>query len=257
MKQKLALITLTLLILVALGCGSTEDPTDEIDEIQLESGKLEVQVESIEGVTIHVRLLKDGQLIKQADSEGNYDFGEIEQGEYTVEISAKGYETTEIKVSIVADETYVLDKVTLLPLEGPVAHLNGKLTDEKTGNVLSDVLIQLTDKADAEYKTLTSDEGVFTFENLPIDQTFTLTISHEGYEEQEIFIDVIGADKTFEIDVELKALPQPETLDPGEGLSTGSKAPEFELPDSNDNIRSLADFIGDKKAVIVFYRGGW
>lgn len=257
MKQTMTLLALALLILVGLNCGSTEDPIDKIDEVQLESGKLQVQVEEIEGVTINVRLLKDGQLIAQADSAANYELGEIEKGEYTVEISAKGFETVEISVNIVAGETYLLDSVTLSPLEDPVAHLNGQLTDEKTGNVLSDVLVKLTDESGEEYETLTSDDGTFTFENLPVDQTFTLTISHEGFEEQSITIDAIGADLTFEIDVELKALPEPEILDPGEGLSIGSKAPDFELPDSNGEIKTLADFIDDKKAVIVFYRGGW
>ena len=257
MKQTMALIALALFILVGLNCGSTEDPVDKIDEVQLESGRLQIQVEEIEGVTIHVRLLKDGQLISQADSTVNYEFGEIANGEYTVEISAKGFETTELKVNIVAGETYVLDKVTLLPLEDPVAHLNGKLTDEKTGNVLSDVLVQLTDKSGEEYKTLTSDEGIFTFENLPVNQAFTLSVMLVGYEDYDLSVESIDAGKSIEVKVELTPIPEPEPLGPGEGLNTGSKTPEFELPDSNDKVRTLAEFIGDKKAVIVFYRGGW
>jgi hypothetical protein len=257
MKQSLSLFTLTLLILLGLGCGSTEDPIDEPKEVQLKPGNLQVQVESIEGVTIHVRLIKDGQLISQTDAEGNYEFEEVEQGQYTVEISAKGFETTELNVMIEAGETYILDKVTLSPLDQPVSHLNGKLTDEETGNVIVGVLVKLTDESAEEYETLTSDAGVFTFENLPVDQTFTLTISHVGYEDQEVSIDVIGADETREIDVKLTAIPEPEILDPGKGLSVGSQAPEFELPDSNNQLHTLADFIGNKKTVIVFYRGGW
>ncbi len=257
MKKSLPLFALALLMLIGFGCGSTEDPIDKPGEVQLELGKLQMQIESIEGVTIHVRLLKDGQLIAQTDSDADYDLGDIEEGQYTVEISAKGYETTELNVEIESGETNVLDKVTLTPLDVPVSHLNGILTDEKTGNVLVDVLVQLTDESGEEYETLTSDEGAFTFENLPVDQSFTLTINHVGYEDQEVSIDAIGADETLEIDVELTAIPEPEILGPGEGLSVGSQAPDFELPDSNNQLRSLADFIGNKKAVIVFYRGGW
>lgn len=257
MKQTMTLMALALLVLVALNCGSTEDPTDKIDEPQLESGMLQIQVDEIEGVTINVRLLKDGQLIAQTDSAANYELGEIEQGEYTVEISAKGFETTEINVNIVAGETNVLDKVTLSALADPVAHLSGKLSDDTTGNVLSDVLVKLTDKSGEEYETLSSDEGIFTFENLPVDQTFTLSVMHTGYEDYDLSVDAIEDGNTFEINVKLTPMPEPEPLGPGEGLHTGSKAPAFDLLDSNDQKRTLADFIGDKKAVIVFYRGGW
>ena len=258
MKQTMALIALALLILVGLNCGSTEDPIDKIDEVQLESGKLQVQVEEIEGVTIHVRLLKDGQLVAQADSVGNYDLGEIEKGEYTVEISAKGYETTELKVDIVAGETYVLDKVTLSPLEEPIAHLNGQLTDEETGNPLSNVLIKLTETSGQEYETLTSNDGTFTFENLPADNAFTLSITHTCYEMYDQTVDAIEAGNTFEIDVKLTSMIRENVdLDPGNGLIDCSQAPGFELSDSNNQVRSLDEFIGDTKLVIVFYRGGW
>ena len=261
MKKTISLFTLTLLILIALGCGSTEDPIDEIDkteEVQLEPGKLQVQIESIEDVTIHVRLLKDGQLIAQSDSESNYDLGEIEEGDYTVEISAKGYEKTELNVTIEAGHTYVIDKITLTPIVIPVSHLNGTLTDEETGTVLVNVLVQLTDESGEEYETLTSDEGVFTFENLPADISFTLSISHSCYEMHDQTVDAIDADQTDEIDVKLTSMiPENVDIDPGNGLINCSKAPDFELSDSNNQKRSLDEFIGETKLVIVFYRGGW
>lgn len=258
MKRTLSLIALALLILVGFGCGSTEDPIDEPEEVQLEPGKLQVQVEEIDGVTIHVRLLKDGQLIAQADTESDYDLGEIEKGEYTVEISAKGYETTELNVTIEAGETYVLDEVTLSPLDVPVSHLNGQLTDDETGIALSNVLIKLTDTSNEEYESLTSADGTFIFENLPSDQSFTLTITHSCYEMYDESIDAIDAGKTLEIDVKLTSMiVENVNLDPGQGLVDCSQAPEFNLSDSNNQKRSLSEFIGDTKLVIVFYRGGW
>ena len=48
-----------------------------------------------------------------------------------------------------------------------------------------------------------------------------------------------------------------EKLAPGEGLSLGSQAPAFELPDGNNKLHALNDYIGDTKLVLVFYRGGW
>ncbi len=258
MQKTLSLIALALLIFVGLNCGSTEDPIDKPEEVQLEPGKLQVQVESIEGVTIHVRLLQDGKLIAQANSEENYDLGEIEKGEYTVEISAKGYETTKLNVTIEAGETNVLDKVTLSPLDVPVSHLNGQLTDEETGITLFNVLVKLTDTSGEEYETLTSDDGTFIFENLHADQSFTLTVNHTCYEMYDESIDAIDAGKTLEIDVKLTSMIIDNVdLDPGQGLVDCSQAPEFNLSDSNNQKRTLDEFIGDTKLVIVFYRGGW
>lgn len=48
-----------------------------------------------------------------------------------------------------------------------------------------------------------------------------------------------------------------EKLAPGEGLSLGSQAPAFELPDGDAKLHALNDYIGDTKLVLVFYRGGW
>ena len=257
MKQKLTHLALAFLLLAALGCGTSEDPVDEIKEIETPMGALQGEVESVEGVSIQVRLLKAGQLVSQAEAHGNYELAELEEGDYTIQISAKGFETVEMNVTVVAGQTVSLDKVTLEVLAEPVSHLRGVLTDSETGAPLSDVLVQLTNKAGEEYETLTTKDGVFTFENLPIDQAFTLTVMHKGYEDNQIDVDPISANETFELDVELTAIPEPEKLDPGQGLSIGSQAPEFQLLDSNSNQHALADYIGSKKVVIVFYRGGW
>ena len=257
MKQVLMLFTLALLLLAGLNCGSTEDPDDKDIVVVMEIGALQGDVQSIDGVKIQVRLLKDGQLVAQTETDGSYEFAELEEGEYTVQITAKGYETTEINVTVVPVDTVSLDKVTLEVLAEPVSHLRGVLTDNKTGNPLSDVLVKLTDKSGQEFETLTSKDGIFTFENLPIDQAFTLAVAHSGYEDYEVTVDPIAADKTFELDVEITAIPEPVKLDPGKGLSIGSQAPEFQLPDGNNQQHTLADYTNDKNAVIVFYRGGW
>ena len=63
----------------------------------------------------------------------------------------------------------------------------------------------------------------------------------------------------------LEPAPQPieekvevvEKLEPGEGLSLGSQAPAFELPNGGGKLHALNDYIGKQKVVLVFYRGGW
>lgn len=257
MKQKLTHLALAFLLFAAFGCGTSEDPVDEVKEIETLTGSLQGEVESIEGVSIQVRLLKSGQLISQVEADGSYELAELEEGDYTVQISAKSFETVEMKVTVVAGQTVSLDKVTLVALAEPVSHLRGVLTDSETGEVLSDVLVQLTDKAGKAYEVLTTKEGVFTFENLPVDQGFTLTVMHKGFEDNKVDVDPISANETFELDVELTAIPEPEKLDPGQGLSIGTQAPEFQLSDGNGEQHALADYVGSKKVAIVFYRGGW
>ncbi len=255
MKQVLTPLALALLLFVGFGCG-TENPVEEIVETDT-TGTLRGDVQSINGVSIQVRLLKDGQLVKQVETQASYEIDAIEAGNYTLQISAKGYETQEIPVTIIAEEVVSLDKVTLNALETPVSHLSGVLTNETTGETLGGVSLQLTDNAGETYETLTTAAGVFIFENLPVQQSMTLTISHAGYEDKEITIDPIPTDETRELTVELTPLPEVEELPPGQGLSIGSQAPDFELPDSSGKAHALADYISDQNVVLIFYRGGW
>ena len=260
MKQILTLLALAFALLVGLNCGSTEDLDEnvgQVDEVEALKGTLQGEVHAIDGVTIQVRLLKAGQLVSQTEAAGSYELSELDEGDYTVQITAKGYETAEITANVIAGENVSLDKVTLVVLAEPVSHLRGILSDIKTRSSLSDVLVKLMDKTGEQYEALTNKDGVFTFENLPIDQAFTMTVAHAGYEDSEIAIAPISADQTFKLDLELTALLEPEKLDPGQGLSIGSQAPEFELPDSNDTKHVLADYTANKNVVVIFYRGGW
>ena len=257
MKQILALTTLALLLLAGLNCGTAENPIDGVKDVETPIGSLQGEVQSIDGVSIQVRLLKAGQLVAQTETDGSYELSELEEGNYTIQITARGYETVEKNVTVVADETVPLDRVTLVALAKSVSHLHGVLTDAKTGAPLSDVLVQLTNKAGEAYQALTTKEGVFTFENLPVDQAFTLTVKHPGYEDHGVAVKPMRADETFEQDIGLTAIPGPVELPPGQGLSIDSQAPDFELPDGSGDLHTLSDYIGnDKKVVIVFYRTG-
>ena len=255
MRQILAPLALALLLFVGYGCG-TENPVEEIVETDT-TGTLRGDVQPIDGVLIQVRLLKDGQLVTQIETEASYEIGALEAGNYTLQISAKGYETKDIPVTVIAEEVVSLGKVTLVALETPVSHLRGVLTNETTGEVLGGVSLQLTDNAGNIYETLTTAAGVFTFENLPVQQSMVLTIAHAGYENREVAVDPIPADETLELIVELTPLPEAEQLPPGQGLSIDSQAPDFALPDGNGKAHALADYTADKNVVLIFYRGGW
>lgn len=282
MKQMLALLALALLLFVGLNCG-TENPVEEtVDATAIETdatGAFYGDVELIEGVTIYMRLLKAEQLLAQIEFKtdgvkttssgnvnlfastrpgvGNYHLKEAEPGDYTVQISAKGYQAMDLNVTVVPDQSVSLDKVVLAVLETPVSHLQGMLTDAGTGAPLGAVNLQLTDNAGKVYETLTTAAGVFAFENLPVEEAFTLTIAHAGYEAIKVAVHPIPEAETLELQVQLTPLAAPEKLNPGQGLSLGSQAPAFELPDGDGKLHALADYIGNKNVVLVFYRGGW
>jgi hypothetical protein len=281
MKQTLTFLALALLLFAGLNCG-TENPIEEtVDTSAVETdatGSFYGDVELIEGVTVYMRLLKAGQILAQVEFEvhgvksastnasiftsvqsgvGNYHLKEAEPGDYTVQISAKGYQTTELNVTVIPDQSISLDKVALAVLETPVSHLRGVLTSEATGEPIGAVNLQLKDNTGKIYETLTTVTGVFSFENLPVQQPFTLTIAHAGYEGKEVSVDPIPEAETSELTVELAPLQEPEKLKPGQGLSIGSQAPAFELPDGNNKLHTLADYTADKNVVLIFYRGGW
>lgn len=281
MKQTLTLLALALLLFAGLNCG-TENPIEEtVDASAVETdatGSFYGDVELIEGVTVYMRLLKAGQILAQVEFEvhgvksastnasiftsvqsgvGNYHLKEAEPGDYTVQISAKGYQTTELNVTVIPDQSISLDKVALAVLETPVSHLRGVLTSEVTGEPIGAVNLQLKDNTGKIYETLTTVTGVFSFENLPVQQPFTLTIAHAGYEGKEVSVDPIPEAETSELTVELTPQQEPEKLKPGQGLSIGSQAPAFELPDGNNKLHTLADYTADKNVVLIFYRGGW
>ena len=280
-KLAIQMFAFALLLFSGLNCG-TENPIEETgDTVAVETtatGSFYGDVELIEGVTIYMRFLKAGQILAQVEFEvhgvkssstdaslfasvqsgvGNYHLKEAEPGDYTVQISAKGYQTTELNVTVIPDQSLSLDKVALAVLETPVSHLRGVLTDEATGEPIGTVNLQLKDNTGKVYETLTTVTGVFSFENLPVQQSFTLTIAHAGYEGKEVAVPPIPAAETSELTIELTPLQAPERLDPGQGLSIGSQAPAFELPDGNNKLHALADYTADENVVLIFYRGGW
>ncbi|MXV77468.1 redoxin domain-containing protein [Candidatus Poribacteria bacterium] len=261
MKHLHPYLVLTLLVITAFGCGSTEDPDSVIevpvDETGVPSGTIQGEVQVIDGVSIQVRLLKEGQLISQTVADGSFQFDNVAAGDYILQITAKGYETEERNVTLEDGKLSEISRIELTELVEPVSHLSGVLTESETGNPLSGVLVKLMAKSGEIYEAMTSQLGVYTFENLPVNVPFTMNVLHYGFEKQNLEVNAISPDQTAELDAELIAIPDTVVLGPSEGLGVGSKAPDFELPDSNNQTHSLSQTLTSKNIVIVFYRGGW
>ena len=119
MKQIKTLFTLALLLFTAFGCGTTDNPISDGEKNDTLTGTLQGEVQLIEGVTIQVQLLESGQLVAHTEAHGSYELNDIEAGDYTLHISANGYQEAELNVTVVAGETVSLDKVTLVALALP------------------------------------------------------------------------------------------------------------------------------------------
>ena len=215
------MMVLAAVLMLCLGCGSDDesivDPetpgepdtsTGEPDPVTV-TGSLKGAVERIEGVSVAIRVLQNGNAIVSttADADGNYQIDNIAPGTYTVEIAAKGYETVEQTVQISEDKAASLDRATLKVLEIPVAHIQGILSDQQKRSPLNKVRVRLVDAAGNSREVLTTQTGAFEFENVPIDQQLTVIVDLEGFEQQEISINPIPAGETVPLEVALVAFP--------------------------------------------------
>ena len=215
------MMVLAAILMLCLGCGTDDESivepetpvepdtsTVEPDPVTV-TGSLKGAVERIEGVSVAIRVLQNGNAIASTtvDADGSYQIDNIAPGTYTVEIAAKGYETVEQTVQISADKVASLDRATLKVLEIPVAHIQGILSDQKSGNPLNKVPVRLVDPAGNSREVLTTQTGAFEFENVPTDQRLTVIVDLGEFEQQEISIDPIPAGETVPLEVALVALP--------------------------------------------------
>ncbi len=96
-------------------------------------------------------------------------------------------------------------------------------------------------------------------------QNNTITLTPNAGQElsHDTMYQIVGtvkdaADNETDVSISFTTKSEPApvvTLDPGEGLSNGAEAPDFELLDGDGNTYSLSEYSGI--VVIVFYRGGW
>ena len=91
----------------------------------------------------------------------------------------------------------------------------------------------------------------------PTENPVAETVDTASVETEEVVVEPIPPDETLALPVETDPPPEPEKLDPGQGLHIGSQAPVFQLPDGNGKLHALADYAADKNVVLIFYRGGW
>lgn len=215
------LTVLGAILILGLGCASDEESIVEPD-ISIEpdistqepapstvTGSLKGAVETIEGVSVVIRVLQNDNAIASAtvDNDGNYRIDNIAPGTYTVEIVAKGYEAVEHTVQVDGEQVAAVDRVTLKVIEIPVSHVQGILSNQQNGAPLNRIRVRLVDAAGNHREVLTTQTGEFEFENVPTDQQLTVIVDVEGFEQQEIAVDPIPAGETVPLNIALVALP--------------------------------------------------
>ena len=139
-------------------------------------------------------------------------------------------------------------------VEKVLATIRGLVLDQVTKDPLTGVSVKLADEAGVILETPTANSGVFEFEGVAADQKLTVSIDMDEYEKQEFIVDPIPVGETVKLQVELIPL-NPDQLPEGDGLVVGVNAPDFNLPDSDEEMIALADYAGKKKVVLVFDRG--
>ena len=135
------------------------------------------------------------------------------------------------------------------------AHIRGLLVDDATKRTLGNVRVRFVDSQGRIREALTSEAGVFEFENLPINEKLTLVVEVGEYKRYQSDVNLSRAEETVKITVNLVPISKIGELPPGDGLSVGTKAPDFNLGDGNNKRHSLADYAGKQRVVLLFDRG--
>ena len=137
------------------------------------------------------------------------------------------------------------------------AGIRGLLVDQGTKQTLGNTSVHLVDSQGEIRETLTTQAGVFEFENLPTGEKFTVVVELDEYEKHESIVNLIEAEEIVKITVNLVPILKIDELPPGDGLSVGAKAPNFNLRDGNGKRYSLANYADQQRVVLLFDRGAW
>ncbi|QSW84759.1 carboxypeptidase regulatory-like domain-containing protein [Natrinema longum] len=168
-----------------------DDPTPTVGTI--EGTVSDTDSEPIANATVTV-----GDEQTTTDDNGSYAI-DLEEGEYTLEVSADEYESTSETVTVDADGTTTVD----VSLEGDdggsdpapsVGTVTGTVTDED-GEPIADATISADDET-----VTTADDGSYELELE--DGEYTLEITADGYEDASETVSV-DADTTVTVDVTL------------------------------------------------------
>lgn len=155
------------------------------------------------------------------------------------------------------DPVAPVDMIDETPRTVSTAGIRGLLVDQATKQTLRDTRVKLVDSQGEVRETSTTRAGVFEFENLADGEKVTVLVELDGYEKHESVFTATAGEETTKITVNLVPIIKDDALPPGDGLSVGAKAPNFNLVDGNGMRHSLANYAGKQRVVLLFDRGAW
>ncbi len=122
----------------------------------------------------------------------------------------------------------IIDVYAAIDAVGAHATLEGTITDQETGDPVSNATVALTADDGTEFETTTESDGTVEFTGLVGDQKYTTTIETEGYENVTETNDV-PADETTTIDSSLRGDGEAELALTDDHFGTGIDAATVEL----------------------------
>jgi hypothetical protein len=166
-----------------------------------------------------VQLLASGNTVKttQTDSEGNYSFADVAQGNYSISASANGYNTYTLESA-----NYDDNKQVDIELLGS-ANITGTITNSQTGTGLANARLALTmasdlkstvdtSEANADLIVVTDEYGTYTITGCPVG-TFIIVIRATNFTTR-VIENVSISESTSELPASV--LVQDLTTAPGE-----------------------------------------
>ncbi|WP_270182938.1 carboxypeptidase regulatory-like domain-containing protein [Alkalihalobacillus sp. CinArs1] len=185
--------------------------------------------------TVGVRLLDEKGLLLQstvASPECEFSFSDLAPGQYLVSISANGYQSKVVPVTVVGGEVSELT-ITLFRNAGIIT---GTVTNMDTGNGIAGATIQIKDAANITLANgVTNEDGSFTVQNIPPGSQ-VVTASRDGFGTGSTGVNVV-ANEVSEVTISLT--PNPGSI----GGSITDEATGLPVPNANVQVMNEAGTI--------------
>jgi alpha-L-arabinofuranosidase len=144
--------------------------------------------------------VSDGADTTNTDDNGDYGFGPLPEGSYTITLSAPDYQSQTVTANVAPGATTTLN-VALLPDPGTVT---GTVTDSLTGDVIPGATV-----SDDAGGATTDENGNYAL-SVVSEVSDTITVSALGYQAQSVTLSV-DAGGTLTLDFSLVAAPAAST----------------------------------------------
>lgn len=218
-------ITVGLIALFFCACGDKSDKTLKTKDSDRNKQKSLLYRGMVTGIVQTPDLKDHGgilvfavgkSLMAYSDEDGKFTFLDVPEGVYEFKARMDGYLTASLgTVAMESNDEEpgqtiplpltILEKPSIPPSEENLGDLIGKVELE-TGDEAAGVLVQILGTL---YKTVTDEQGVFRFFNLP-PQTYTLRFSKGGYIPQTTSINVIAGEPAFMGTIRIQPLAEPQ-----------------------------------------------